>query len=83
MNKKFVAAYVLGAVISWPVIVGMLFHDLQGLATDDKQWRDKSFRQHLGISVMVGTLFSAMWPVGLPIAACSTGFAEHGIWTLK
>lgn len=80
MADKFLIAYVLVALVCWPVITGMLFRDTQGRwPTVAAEMR----RQDLGTATMFGLFFAAVWPMGLPIMFCLTGFAEFGIFRQK
>lgn len=80
--NRYVLVYVLIAVcIAWPLNVGMLFSDLQSIG--GPEFRREQFREQLGVSLAAGTFFAVVWPIGVPLAWCVTGFAEHGIWRTK
>ena len=74
---NWIALYVCGALVSWYVIAGMYFAEEQGsfpsIARDIP-------RSSYGYSVVIGCLYALMWPVGLPLAWCLTGFAQYGMW---
>ena len=70
--------YVVIAMLSWPVIVGMVFHDAQSIWSGSI-YRHEYWREDLGLAIAVGTVYAALWPIGLPLTYLLTGFAKHGI----
>jgi hypothetical protein len=40
-------------------------------------------RESVGCAVVMGLLYAVLWPIGIPLAWCMTGFAEHGWWRTK
>jgi len=77
--STFVVLYLIGAVLSWICITGWLFADQQG---DYPTFGNKQARYDLGNSTALGFFYALFWPLGLPLAYCVTGFAQHG-WRLK
>ncbi len=72
----FLAAYIIGFLVSWYLVAAMMFCYSQGrFPTIAAQ----SVREDLGLSIAMGLLYSVFWPIGLPVAYLITGFAEFGI----
>jgi hypothetical protein len=67
--------YLLIALLAWPVNAGLLYADARmafpGLC---------SCREDAGEAVALGLIFALVWPIGVFMIFCLTGFAEHGIW---
>ena len=74
--------YVFVGLISWCLVAGMFFSSQQAIAAKycGRLGVLKDRRSNAGLSIALGTLFGAAWPIGLPLAWCLTGFAEHGVW---
>lgn len=73
-NKRI---YIIGALLSWVANTGMFYAD-----NLYQFGRSQSHRELLGQTIIMGVIFSPLWPVQVPIVFCLTGFAEHG-WTLN
>lgn len=74
---NWIAFYACCALVSWYYIAGMYFAEEQGsFPSIAREIRRSTY----GVSVAIGFLYALLWPVGLPLAWCLTGFAEHGIW---
>ena len=74
--------YFLIAVLAWPIIGGMLFHDMQSSYCRQES-RVEYYRSDIGLSIVVGFLFASIWPLGLSATYCLTGFAQHGVFKYK
>jgi Gpi18-like mannosyltransferase len=81
---KFVAVYVIGALISAVTMTGWFFAELDYIWASNKypEWQQKKYRKSLGKSIPMALAYSVMWPVGLPVAYSITGFAERG-WAVN
>lgn len=73
--NKWICAYIVGALLSAQLIIGWENADLQTYSSF------RSGRTLLGRAVIMGIVLSAIWPVGLVVSYCGTGFAEKG-WSL-
>lgn len=74
-KPKPLKLYILGAIISYPLIAGWVN------ASFKAEFPDESHRQHLGFSLGWGIPASLCWPIFLPGVYLMTGFAEDG-WSL-
>lgn len=88
MSHLVAFGYAVGALASWAIIAGMYFHGAQAiwLMADYPETRalaGRYYREHLGVSIVLGCFYAAIWPIGLPAAYLLSGFAEHGIWRQK
>lgn len=87
LKRLLVAAYVVGALVSWPLCSGMFYHDVQAISlrhydgVHELKWAAESRRQNLGFAVVIGAFYAVVWPVALPAAWCLSGFAEHGVFS--
>lgn len=72
---KLLKIYIVGAIISYPIIVGWTNAGFKAA------FPDQSHRQDLGFSLCWGIAASVFWPVFLPGVYLCSGFAEDG-WSL-
>lgn len=79
--KIYIVGYVLICIVSAVLVSGWFMADV-GSIWSKKEWADEHYRRDLGYSVALGSAYAAVWPIGVPIAFCITGFAEHG-WTIS
>lgn len=70
--------YIAGYPVAVYLIAGMWYsefiHDFKALDSVDYR-REK---RHQGISI--GVTFGIWWPIILPLAFVTCGYAKHGIW---
>lgn len=81
MAKKFWVCYLIAAVGSWFLISGWMFANLESTFPGHEREREQS-----GFCSMWSLPMSAGWPLGIPLAYCLSGYAEHGwrpVWDLK
>lgn len=74
--------YAVGAVVAWFLNIGMMFayhwHTYPSLHSPS--WN----KETIGIAIVLGGVFAAIWPIGLPAVWMITGFAHHGLkWTWR
>lgn len=80
MTTVLIAIYAAGCWVSWYLIAGMFFAQTQGKFPSRAA---ENYREDLGFSVVIGFIYSLFWPLGLPMAWCFSGFAEHGVWKTR
>lgn len=71
-------AYLAVAAFAWWLNAGMLFAMAQSMWP---KYAAQVRREDLGMSLFVGAMTAAVWPIGTPMIWCMTGFAEHGVWS--
>lgn len=81
MTPRQIRVYVACALCAWVLCAGMFYSDSASVyAGYDCRYWTKAKRRSAGMSIAIGVIYGAGWPVGVPLAFLLTGFAEHGIW---
>ncbi len=75
-----IVMFFAGWLISAVVVYGTLFAYLQGACSCSQQ-AQADRRGDIGLSVLTGCGYGCLGPIGIFIAACLSGFWEHG-WRL-
>lgn len=81
MVLMLILAYIAGFLISWFLMAGMFFAEDQGVATATIAAEFR--RRDLGSAIALGLIYAFWWPLTLPLAWLSTGFAEYGVWIVR
>lgn len=76
METLLIVYVMCGVAIAWPLLALMFFREEQGrfphIASRDR-------REDAGFAIAIGACYALIWPIGLPLGWCLTGFAYFGI----
>lgn len=76
-----VAYFVIAIGVAWPLNTAIVFHDFQSISTGVRIQQNQ--RMDLGVAMWVGFVSAVIWPIGVPMVFCVSGFAAHGIWSQR
>ncbi len=76
MKRVLLTIYLVGMLISTPLIFGMTLAQTQKRFPD---LADSWYRRDVGHCILFSIFNGVIWPVGLPVTYLLTGFAEAGL----